>query len=343
VRTSQEKQPLNQRPKLALTLGDPSGIGPEVVAKALKHSEVRASAVPFVVGTVAVMSEAARLVGLEGAVRAIRSPSDASGEPGTIDVLNVDGFEETKFPVGKHSVGSARASHAWVERAARLCIGGEVDGMVTAPVNKESWHTAGFEDTGHQEVFKRLTKSGYVATMLVSGRLRCMHLSTHKSLREACDYVTRPNVLRAVRLTDAEFKKWGFARPRIAVAGLNPHASDNGLIGREELDEIAPAVADARKEGIDASGPVPADSVFNQAINGKYDVVVVMYHDQGHIAIKVHGFEESISVNLGIPFLRTSVDHGTAFDIAGKGVADETSMIEAIKLAVALATRRGIA
>jgi 4-hydroxythreonine-4-phosphate dehydrogenase len=309
----------------------------------LKHRDVRKSAVPIVVGTVAVMSEAAGLVGLKAAVRAISSPSDASGEPGTIDVLNVDGFEETKFPPGEHSVESARASHAWVERAAGLCIGGEVDGMVTAPVNKESWHKAGFEDTGHQEVFKRLTKSGYVATMLVSGRLRCMHLSTHKSLREACDYVTRANVLRAIRLTDTEFKKWGVARPRIGVAGLNPHASDNGLIGREELDEIAPAVEDARKEGIEASGPVPADSVFNQAINGKYDVVVVMYHDQGHIAIKVHGFEESVSVNLGIPFLRTSVDHGTAFDIAGKGVADETSMVEAIKLAVALATRRGIA
>jgi len=331
-----------KRPTLALTLGDPSGIGPEVVAKALKRTEVYETSVPFVIGTVAAMSDAARLVGLQANVRAITRPQDASGKAGTVDVLNVDGYEETRFPVGKHAVDSAKASHAWVERAARLCIDGDVAGMVTAPVNKEAWHTAGFEDTGHQEVFKRLTGAGYVATMLVSGGLRCMHLSTHKPLREACDYVTRANVLRAIRLTHSEFEKWGFDRPRIAVAGLNPHASDNGLIGREELDEIAPAVADARKEKILATGPVPADSVFSQAINGKYDVVVVMYHDQGHIAIKVHGFEESISVNLGIPFLRTSVDHGTAFDIAGKGVADETSMIEAIRLAVALSTRKGI-
>jgi 4-hydroxythreonine-4-phosphate dehydrogenase len=331
------------RPTLAITLGDPSGIGPEVVAKALKRRETYEQAVPVVIGTVAVMTDAARLVGLEARIRAIKAPGEAAGSAGTVDVLNVDGFEETKFPTGKHSVESARASHAWVERAAHLCMQGDVAGMVTAPVNKEAWHMAGFEDTGHQEVFKRLTSSGYVATMLVSGRLRCMHLSTHKSLREACDYVTRANVLRAIRLTDAEFKNWGFQRPRIAVAGLNPHASDNGLIGREELDQIAPAIADARSSGIDATGPVPADSVFNQAIAGKYDVVVVMYHDQGHIAIKVHGFEESISVNLGIPFLRTSVDHGTAFDIAGKGVADETSMIEAIRLAVALATKRGMA
>lgn len=333
---------MQQRSTLAITLGDPSGIGPEVVAKALKRKEIYEQAVPIIVGTVAVMSDAARLVGLDAKVRAIKAPQEASGSFGTIDVLNADGFEETRFPNGKHSVESAKASHAWVERAARLCIDHTIAGMVTAPVNKEAWHMAGFEDTGHQEVFKRLTGSGYVATMLVSGGLRCMHLSTHKPLREACDYVTRPNVLRAIKLTDSEFKNWGFERPRIAVAGLNPHASDNGLIGREELDQIAPAVADARRAGINATGPVPADSVFNQAIDGKYDVVVVMYHDQGHIAIKVHGFEESISVNLGIPFLRTSVDHGTAFDIAGKGVADETSMIEAIRLAVALSTRQGI-
>lgn len=235
-----------KRPTLALTLGDPSGIGPEVVAKALKRTEVYETSVPFVIGTVAAMSDAARLVGLQANVRAITRPQDASGKAGTVDVLNVDGYEETRFPVGKHAVDSAKASHAWVERAARLCIDGDVAGMVTAPVNKEAWHTAGFEDTGHQEVFKRLTGAGYVATMLVSGGLRCMHLSTHKPLREACDYVTRANVLRAIRLTHSEFEKWGFDRPRIAVAGLNPHASDNGLIGREELDEIAPAVADAQ-------------------------------------------------------------------------------------------------
>lgn len=338
----QEVQHIVVRPTLAITLGDPSGIGPEVVAKALKRKDTYDRMVPVVIGAVAVMADAARLVGLDARIRAIKSPKEASGSFGTIDVLNADGFEEAKFPTGKHSVESAKASHAWVERAAHLCIDGSSAGMVTAPVNKEAWHMAGFEDTGHQEVFKRLTGSGYVATMLVSGQLRCMHLSTHKPLREACDYVTRANVLRAVKLTDKEFRNWGFGRPHIAVAALNPHASDNGLIGREELDQIAPAVADARSTGIEATGPIPADSVFNQAINGKYDVVVVMYHDQGHIAIKVHGFEASISVNLGIPFLRTSVDHGTAFDIAGKGVADETSMIEAIQLAVALATKRGI-
>ncbi len=325
-------------------MGDPSGIGAEVIAKALQKPEIYDISRPVVVGTVRGMQEALRQVGSKDRVRSVESVTDAQCKRGTVDVLNVDGFEDARFPVGKHSAESGKASHAWVERAARLCIKKQVSGMVTAPVNKESWQMAGTGgDIGHQEVFKRLTGSEYVATMLVSGNLRCMHLSTHKPLREACAYVTRKNVLRAVRLTDRHFKEWGFASPRIAVAALNPHASDNGLIGREELDEIKPAVEDARAGGINALGPVPADSVFNQAIAGKYDVVVVMYHDQGHIAIKVHGFEESISVNLGIPFLRTSVDHGTAFDIAGKNKADATGMVEALKLAAALASKSALA
>ncbi len=327
------------KPLIAITLGDPSGIGPEVVAKALMRPGIYERMKPFVIGTVREMEAAARLTGSTIRVTSIESPADVNGQPDLIEVLNADGYEDAEFPIGENSVKSGRASHAWVERAARLCIDGEVDAMATAPVNKESWQMSGSLDLGHQEVFRRLTGSDYVATMLVSGDLRCMHLSTHKSLRDACDYVTTDNVLRAVRLTNEHFNRWGFPKPRIAVAGLNPHASDNGLIGREELEEIAPAVAAARSEGIDATGPHPSDSVFNKAIAGEFDVVVVMYHDQGHIAIKVHGFEESISVNLGIPFIRTSVDHGTAFDIAGKNLADETGMIEALGMAAVLATR----
>ena len=327
------------KPLIAITLGDPSGIGPEVVAKALMRPGIYERMKPFVIGTVREMEAAARLTGSTIRVTSIESPADVNGQPDLIEVLNADGYEDAEFPIGENSVKSGSASHAWVERAARLCIDCEVDAMATAPVNKESWQMSGSLDLGHQEVFRRLTGSDYVATMLVSGELRCMHLSTHKSLRDACDYVTTDNVLRAVRLTNEHFNRWGFPKPRIAVAGLNPHASDNGLIGREELEEIAPAVAAARSEGIDATGPHPSDSVFNKAIAGEFDVVVVMYHDQGHIAIKVHGFEESISVNLGIPFIRTSVDHGTAFDIAGKNLADETGMIEALGMAAVLATR----
>jgi 4-hydroxythreonine-4-phosphate dehydrogenase len=325
-----------ERPLIAITLGDPSGIGPEVVAKALREAEVHRQARTFVVGDAGALRRAASEVGSGATVRTIAEPTEADGSPARIDVLELPELP-TAFPLGRLSVDSARASHAWVELAARLAIDGRVDAIATAPVNKEGWRAAGFEDTGHQEVFKRLTGSSYVATMLVSGQLRCMHLSTHLPLAEACAYVTRANVLRAIKLTHEHFTRWGFASPRIGVAALNPHASDNGLIGTTERDEIAPAIADAVGDGIDARGPVPADSVFTQAIDGLHDVVVVMYHDQGHIPIKVHGFEESVSVNLGIPFIRTSVDHGTAFDIAGQNRAQAVSMVEAITLASRLA------
>jgi 4-hydroxythreonine-4-phosphate dehydrogenase len=293
----------------------------------------------FVVGDAGVVAQAVALAGGNAAVRPIEAAEDARGEATTIDVLEVPGVA-AEFPTGKLSLDSARASHAWVERAAGLAISGEIAAMTTAPVNKEAWRAAGITDTGHQEVLKRMSGSDHVATMLVSGELRCMHLSTHLSLAEACAYVTREHVLRAIRLTHDHFTRWGFDTPRIGVAALNPHGSDGGLIGTTEQDEIEPAVSDAVALGIDARGPTPADSVFNQAIDGQHDVVVVMYHDQGHIPIKVHGFEESVSVNLGLPFVRTSVDHGTAFDIAGKNRAQSTSMVEAILLAERLAVGR---
>ncbi len=331
------------KPLLALTLGDPSGIGPEVVVKALADPEVNDTARMFVVGTERAVRQAASETNIDIPIERIDAPQETLDTNEVIPVLSIGGYEDVEFPQGEHSVDSGRASHLWVEESAKLCLAGDIDGMVTAPVNKESWQMSGAADLGHQEVFKRLTNSATVYTMLVSGILRCMHLSTHKSLAEACAFVTTENVLTAVRITDEHMKRWGFISPRIAVAALNPHASDNGLIGDTEAKEILPAIESARMDGINATGPHPADSVFNQAIDGMYDVVVVMYHDQGHIPIKVHGFEESVSVNLGIPFIRTSVDHGTAFDIAGQNKAQSTSMVEAIKLGVALATRRGMA
>ncbi len=333
---------MTDKPLLAVTIGDPSGIGPEVVAKALQDRSMYDIMRPVLVGTVNVMEKAVKAIGSSDSIVGINSPSDAKCEPGTIEVISPADWEGTEFPIGKHDSGSGTASHLWVEEAAKMCMAGSVEGMVTAPVNKESWNMGGSKDTGHMEVFKRLSGSSYVATMLVSGQMRCMHLSTHKSLGEAVKYVTTENIMTATRLTQKMFNEWGFESPRIAIAALNPHASDNGLIGSEEADEIAPAVAQAVAEGIDASGPHPADTVFNSASAGKYDVVVVMYHDQGHIPIKVYGVEESVTVNLGLPFLRTSVDHGTAFDIAGTGIASEISMIEALKLGASLASRKGL-
>ena len=334
---------MTERPLIAITLGDPAGIGPEVAVKALQRDELRSQARLFLLGSPTSAAAALRLIGSTHELRLLRRPGDARGEAGTTEVLAVGGFREDYFAMGERSVVAGEASHRWVEEAARLALAGAVDAIVTAPINKESWRLAGSADTGHQEVFRRLSGADQVATMLVTGNLRCMHLSTHKTLAEACAWVTRENVLAAIRLTDRHFRDWGFAEPRIGVAALNPHAGDGGLIGTEELTAIGPAVEDAQSEGIAATGPVPADSVFPQAIAGRYDVVVVMYHDQGHIAIKVHGFEESVSVNLGLPFIRTSVDHGTAFDIAGKGVADERSMTEAIRTAIRLAKREGLA
>ena len=333
---------MKDKPLLAVTIGDPSGIGPEVVVKALQDRSMYAIMRPVLVGTVGVVQKAIDEIKSSDTVIGVDKAADAKCEPGTIEVISPADWEGTEFPVGKHDAGSGTASHLWVEEAAKMCIAGDVEGMVTAPVNKESWFMGGSKDTGHMEVFRRLSGSSYVATMLVSGRMRCMHLSTHMSLSEAVKYVTTKNIMTAIRLTQKMFKAWGFDNPRIAIAGLNPHASDNGLIGSEEADEITPAIAQAIAEGIDASGPHPADTVFNSASAGKYDVVVVMYHDQGHIPIKVYGVEESVTVNLGLPFLRTSVDHGTAFDIAGTGIASEISMIEALKLGASLASKKGL-
>jgi 4-hydroxythreonine-4-phosphate dehydrogenase len=333
---------MTDKPLLAVTIGDPSGIGPEVVAKALQDRSMYEIMRPVLVGTVNVMQKAINAIGSSDSIVGVDSPAEAKCESGTIEVISPADWEGTEFPVGKHDAGSGAASHMWVEEAAKMCMDGLVEGMVTAPVNKESWNMGGSKDTGHMEVFRRLSGSSYVATMLVSGAMRCMHLSTHMSLGEAVKYVTMENIMTATRLTDKMFKEWGFENPRIAIAALNPHGSDNGLIGSEEADEIAPAVAQAIAEGIDASGPHPADTVFNGASAGKFDVVVVMYHDQGHIPIKVYGVEESVTVNLGLPFLRTSVDHGTAFDIAGTGIASEISMIEAFKLGASLASRKGL-
>ena len=327
-----------ERTVTGVTLGDPSGVGPEVVVKAFADPFLHEESKLFVIGAIEPIQRAIEQVGLSQSVRSIKAPSDANSSSDFIDVFELDDIQDTDFPMGVLSEKSARASHAWVEAAIQLALAGSVDAITTAPVNKEAWRLAGFSDKGHQEVLQRLTGADYVATMLVSGSLRCMHLSTHLSLSEACDYVTKENVLRAINLTHEYFIRWGVTAPRIGVAALNPHASDGGLIGQTEEEEILPAVVTARAAGIDAIGPVPADTVFNQAIDGRYDVVLVMYHDQGHIPIKVYGFENSITVNLGIPILRTSVDHGTAFDIAGKNQAQSVSMVEAIKLARSLSS-----
>lgn len=311
--------------RIGITLGDPAGIGPEVAVKAL-HAAHRPMAEYVVYGP----------------AWALALGAEQSGLPlPDCEMVDVDTPPGSDFRVGAVSAACGEAGVRTVERCARAAIAGDVAAMMTCPLHKEAIHAAGYvDDIGHQEILARLTGAETTATMLMTPGLRVVHLSTHKSLIDAARFVTRRNVLAKLRLCHESLTRWGLPKARIAVAALNPHGGEGGLLGSEERDEIAPAVAEARRCGIDATGPLPADSVFNRAIDGAFDAVLAMYHDQGHIAIKVHNFHESVTATLGIPLIRTSVDHGTAFDIAGKGVADATGAVAALTAAVALAEGR---
>ena len=331
-----------ERPIIAITIGDPAGIGPEVVAKALCNKVIYDMCRPLVVGESATIWAAIKLIKKPLTLHLLEKASDTLGKFGVIDVLDMHNLEWNKVKVGQVSVECGRASMEFIEKAMQLALNHEVRGMVNAPINKEATMLAGYPGLGHLEYLAQATGAKEYATMLAVGNLRCVHLTTHCSLREACDHVKRERILARLKLTDESFQRWGFGKPRIGVAALNPHAGEDGMFGREEIDEIVPAVREAANWGIDAHGPFPADSIFNHAINGAFDAVLVMYHDQGHIPVKVHGFEKSVSVALGLPLLRTAVDHGTAFDIAGKGVANAESMAEAIKTAVWLSQGKGL-
>ena len=331
-----------EQPIIAITMGDPCGIGAEVIAKALARPEVAEWCAPLVIGNAYIMRRAVELTGVGLDVRAVESAEDAALGEGAVAVLDLGNYDASGMRPGEISATAGKAAMEWVVRAGELCLDGTVAAMATAPLHKEAASLAGYEDIGHMEVLQRLAEAPKVLTMLMSRGLRVVHLTTHRSLRRACEYVTQDNILTALRLTDASFKTWGVAEPRIGVAALNPHASDGGLIGDEEATQIAPAVEAALGEGIAAVGPVPADTVFLQGVRGDYDAILAMYHDQGHIAVKMYGFEESITVNLGLPFIRTSVDHGTAFDIAWQNKADATSMVESVRAAADLVTGIGI-
>ena len=309
--------------RIGVTLGDPAGIGPEVAVKALNDADLPNAEV--------VVYGPAWALALGAEQASLPVPADC-------ELVDVDVSRPDDFQVGTVSATCGEAGVAAVERCARDAMGGRIAAMMTCPLHKEAIHAAGYvDDIGHQEILARLSGATSTATMLMTPGLRVVHLSTHKSLIEAGRFVTRSNVLDKLRLCHDSLTRWGLAKPRIAVAALNPHGGEGGLLGREEIDELAPAVADACNQGIDAHGPLPADSVFNRAIRGEFDVVLAMYHDQGHIAIKVHNFHESVTATLGIPLIRTSVDHGTAFDIAGRGIADPTGAIAALNAAVQLA------
>jgi len=323
-------------PLVAVTMGDPAGIGPEIIAKTFADPGFHARNRALVVGDAGMLERAAHLLGVPLRINEIPEPEDAVFEPGTADVLQV-GELPLDLPFGELDARAGDAAFRYLERATRLASAGRVAAIATAPLNKEAMHLAGHGYPGHTEILADLTGTQDYAMMLVTDELKVIHVSTHVSLREAIDRAQPERELAVIRLAHESLQKLGVERPRVAVAGLNPHAGENGLFGKEDLEKIRPAVKAALEEGMDASGPWAPDTVMMRTRQGHFDVVVVQYHDQGHIPVKLMGFDTGVNVTVGLPFFRTSVDHGTAFDIAGTGKADHASLEAALDLARALA------
>jgi 4-hydroxythreonine-4-phosphate dehydrogenase len=318
-------------------MGDPAGIGAEVVVKAFCQDDFQDFAEVFVIGSSACLAQEMQNCGVNLPLRVVESVSSLNGGRGCIEVLEAAPFDITDHQYGQVSAAAGKAAVGYFEAAVTMALKTEIDGVVTCPINKEAVHAAGFvDDIGHQEILARMTGSDLTATMLMTEGLKVAHLSTHKSLIEAACYVRQPVLLAKLELTAKHLRAWMGKEPVIAVAALNPHGGEGGMLGREEIEEIAPAVQQAQAAGLNVVGPYPADSVFYRAVAGEFDAVLALYHDQGHIAIKMHNFEESITATMGIPFLRTSVDHGTAFDIAGKNRADADGLRSAIDQGVAM-------
>jgi 4-hydroxythreonine-4-phosphate dehydrogenase len=324
------------QPLIAVTMGDPAGIGPEIIARAFGEEDFRKHNRAIVVGDAGILERAARLLDLALRANVVAEPEDAAFEPDSVDVIS-----ETELPedlsFGELDARAGDAAFRYVERATHLASEGRVGAMATAPLNKEAMHLAGHKYPGHTEILAELTGTKDYAMMLVTDELKVIHVSTHVSLKEAIERARPEREFAVIRLAHESLQKLGVESPRVAVAGLNPHAGENGLFGTEDAERIAPAVAAAVEEGIDATGPHPPDTVMMRARKGAFDIVVVQYHDQGHIPIKLMGFDTGVNVTVGLPFFRTSVDHGTAFDIAGTGKADPASLRAAIDLARRLA------
>ncbi len=327
----------DSRPILAITLGDPAGIGPEVVLKALGHGEVFDACRPLVVGDSGVLERAAAWLEVEPLFERIAEIGSGGYAEGTVPLLDLANVELAETPVGQVSAGAGRAAVEYVMRACDLAMAGQVQAVVTAPLNKEAMHRAGFLYPGHTELLAERTGAERVSMLLVGPALRVVHVSTHVSLEEAIRRVTPARVLEVIELAHRSCRMLGIEAPRIAVAGLNPHASENGLFGMQEAEQIQPAIEMARARGWTVSDPQPPDTVFLRATRGEFDIIVAMYHDQGHIPMKLLAFDSGVNVSIGLPILRTSVDHGTAFDIAGTGQASEESMLAAIRVAVTMA------
>ncbi|HYF95229.1 MAG TPA: 4-hydroxythreonine-4-phosphate dehydrogenase PdxA [Symbiobacteriaceae bacterium] len=328
------------RPIVGITMGDAAGVGPEIIMKALGNPALYDLCRPFVIGDIKMMARAAAVVGSALALHPISQVTEGFFTAGTVDCLNLD-LLPADLPFGRISAAAGDAAYRCLERAINLAKAGDIDAICTAPLNKEALHKGGHVYPGHTEILAALTGTSDFAMMLTAPRLRVIHVTTHVGLLDAIGLINPERVHRVIRLAHETLRRAGMAAPRIGVCAINPHAGENGLFGYgEEEEKILPAVVRARAEGMDAQGPLPADTLFYRAGRGDFDIVVAMYHDQGHGPIKVLGVEEGVNITVGLPIIRTSVDHGTAFDIAGTGQADERSLKEAIRQAAQLAPRR---
>ena len=328
------------RPLLAITMGDAAGTGPEIVAKAFADPVVHSVCRPLVIGDAATMERAARVCGTTQTVRVVRDVHDARYEPGHIDVLDLANIDLAKLQLGRVDPMAGGAAYDYIKRATELALSGRVAAIVTSAINKEALNLAGHHYDGHTGLLAALCQSPGATMMLVAEGLRVSHVSTHVPLRVAIERVRPERILKVLQLTHDAVRALGIATPRLAVAGLNPHAGENGLFGDEEQKYITPAIAEARRLGLDASGPYPGDTIFFRAMRGEFDGAVAMYHDQGHVAAKMLGIWLGVNVTLGLPIIRTSVEHGTNFDMAGTGRSDPRSLLAALKLAATMAQNR---
>ncbi len=336
---------------LAVTMGDPAGIGPEIAAKAFSDPTVYGKCCPVLVGNAGSMAKALILTGLNLRIHVIETIDQAVFQTGIVDLIDIPAENADEIGYGQISALAGDLAFKAVRKAIELAMAGEVNGTVTGPIHKEALNLAGHHFSGHTEIYAHFTGTGKYTMLLADEKIKVTHVSTHVSLRKACDLVTRERVLDVIRLTSDGLKKIGISDPCLGIAGLTPHAGDGGLVGDEEIKEILPAIHDARKEGIRAEGPFPPDTLFALANGGRFDGCVAMYHDQGHIPFKLAGFiwdEKSgamksvrgVNITLGLPIIRTSVDHGTAFEIAGKGIASPDALLYAIDYAVKLVNNR---
>ncbi len=332
----------NQTPFLGVTMGDAAGTGPEIIAKAWAQPGLRDSLRMVVIGDAVVMREAFRITAVLGEVQAIQRIEEAAFDPNALDVLDLRNIDPAQLRRGQVSPMAGKAAYEYIARAVDLALHRQIDAIVTSALHKEALNQAGYHYAGHTEILAELTGTPDVTMMLVGANLRISHVSTHCSLRQAIERVKKERILAVIRLTNAALQQMDIAAPRLAVAGLNPHAGEGGLFGDEEK-EIAPAIQMAREEGMNVyPSPVAPDTVFYRMKEGQFDAVVAMYHDQGHIPLKLLAFDEGVNVTLGLPIIRTSVDHGTAFGKAGLGTARPGSLIAALKLAALMARKRSV-